>query len=99
MIDVSDGLATDAVHVAAASGVRLSIALERVPCAPGVTPEDAASGGDDYELLFTIRPDRREAAEAAAQVTWLGDVGPGLGLELVGPDGRLVEGLSGYEHE
>ena len=99
MIDVSDGLATDAVHVADASGVRLTIALERVPCAPGVTPEDAASGGDDYELLFAIRPDRREAAETAAQVTWLGDVGPGLGLELVGPDGRLVEGLSGYEHE
>jgi thiamine-monophosphate kinase len=99
MIDLSDGLATDAGHVAAASGVRLDIALERIPCAPGVSPAQAATGGDDYELLFTVPPDRREAAEAAAQVTWLGDVGPGAGLALVGVDGRLVDGLSGYEHE
>jgi thiamine monophosphate kinase len=64
-----------------------------------VRPEEAAVGGDDYELLFAIPPDRREAAEAAAEITWLGDVGPGLGLALVGEDGRIVEGLSGYEHE
>jgi thiamine-monophosphate kinase len=99
MIDLSDGLATDAGHVAAASGVRLEIGLARIPCAPGVSPEQAASGGDDYELLFAIPPDRREGAEAAAEVTWLGDAGPGLGLALVGEDGRIVEGLSGYEHE
>ena len=99
MIDLSDGLATDAGHIAARSGARLTIALARIPCAPAVSPEEAATGGDDYELLFTIAPDRREAAEAAAPVTWLGDVGPGAGLVLVGADGRLVEGLRGYEHE
>ena len=99
MIDLSDGLATDAGHVAAASAVRLDIALHRIPCAAGVSPEEAATGGDDYELLFAIPPERSEAAEAAAQVTWLGDVGPGLGLALVREDGRVVEGLSGYEHE
>ena len=99
MIDLSDGLATDAGHVAAASGVRLSIGLERIPCAPGVGPRAAAGGGDDYELLFTIAPERRAAAEAAAEVTWLGDAGPGVGLALVGADGRVVEGLRGYEHE
>jgi thiamine-monophosphate kinase len=64
-----------------------------------VSPEEAATGGDDYELLFAIPPDRREAAEAAAAVTWLGAAGPGSGLALVGPDGRLVGGLRGYEHE
>jgi thiamine-monophosphate kinase len=99
MIDLSDGLATDAGHVAAASSVRLNIDLAQIPCAPGVGPEQAATGGDDYELLFTIGPDRREAAEAAAPVTWLGDVASGAGLALVGAGGRLVEGLSGYEHE
>jgi thiamine-monophosphate kinase len=98
MIDLSDGLATDAGHVSAASGVRLEIGLARIPCAPGVSAEEAAVGGDDYELLFAIPPDRREAAEAATQVTWLGDVGPGVGLALVA-DGRVVEGLSGYEHK
>ncbi|HZC13861.1 MAG TPA: thiamine-phosphate kinase [Thermoleophilaceae bacterium] len=99
MIDLSDGLATDAGHIASRSTARLTIVLARIPCALGVSPEEAATGGDDYELLFTIRPDRREAAEAAAPVTWLGDVGPGAGLAIVGVDGRLVEGLRGYEHD
>jgi thiamine-monophosphate kinase len=99
MIDLSDGLATDAGHVAARSGVQLRVALARVPRADGASPEEAVSGGDDYELLFTIPPSRREAAEAAAAVTWLGEVGAGRGLVVVGEDGRPVEGLRGYEHQ
>jgi thiamine-monophosphate kinase len=98
MIDLSDGLATDAGHVAERSAVRVELELARVPCAPGVTPEDAATGGDDYELLFTIAPELREAAEATAAVTWLGGVAAGSGLVLAGPDGLPVEHLSGYEH-
>jgi thiamine-monophosphate kinase len=99
MIDLSDGLATDAGHVAARSGVQLNVALARIPCAPGVSSEEAATGGDDYELLFTIPPERRAAAEAAVAVSWLGEAVAGSGLVLVGADGRRVEGLRGYEHE
>ncbi len=98
MIDVSDGLATDAGHLAAASAVELRLRLDAVPRPEEVEAADAAVGGDDYELLFTIAPERREAAEAAAPVTWLGDVLAGSGLVLLDARGSPVEGLRGYEH-
>jgi thiamine-monophosphate kinase len=97
MIDVSDGLATDAGHIASRSGVELRVRLQDVPPPAGVTPEQAATGGDDYELLVTVPPGGREAAAAAAALTWIGEVSAGSGLVLLGPDGP-VSGLRGYEH-
>ena len=97
MIDLSDGLATDARHVADRSAVELRIRLEDLPRAPGVSPEQAATGGDDYELLVAVPPARRETAEAAAPLTWIGEVSAGGGLVLLGPNGP-VSGLRGYEH-
>jgi thiamine-monophosphate kinase len=54
MIDISDGLAGDARHLAAASGLVVEIALERVPCWMGVQPLLAARSGEEYELLVTL---------------------------------------------
>ncbi len=51
MIDVSDGLVADLGHIAEESGV--GFALDEVPVAPGATLDQALTGGEDYELVFT----------------------------------------------
>jgi thiamine-monophosphate kinase len=87
MLDLSDGLALDAGHIAARSGCRLVIELEQVPLAPGATHEDLAFG-EDYELLAAT-PDPGE-------FTVIGRCEPGSGVEIR-KEGRLVA-LSGWEH-
>ena len=55
MIDLSDGLASDLVHILRASGVGAEIDLDAIPTP--VSLEQAVAGGEDYKLLFTVRPD------------------------------------------
>jgi thiamine-monophosphate kinase len=50
-IDCSDGIASDASHLAAASDVRIVLDLDRLPLVPGATSTDAAGSGEEYELI------------------------------------------------
>lgn len=54
-IDLSDGLSLDLHRLCLASGVAAE--LDRVPVAKGSSLDRALHGGEDYELLFTLRPE------------------------------------------
>jgi thiamine-monophosphate kinase len=64
-IDLSDGLAGDVAHLAAASGVTCVLELDRVPTLDGVSVDAALASGEEYELLLAA-PSLDAAAFAAA---------------------------------
>jgi thiamine-monophosphate kinase len=108
MLDLSDGLASDACRLAEAGAVRLVLDAAALPLAPGVAevaqalgraPEElAATGGEDFELCVCVAPADRAAAEAAAPLTWIGEVVAGPGdVEWQGGGSGAAE-WRGFEH-
>ncbi len=98
-IDISDGMLADAAHLARASGVSLALDLERVPRYDGVSSAEAATSGEEYELLVAMPADvvvevGQFVRSFGIALTDIGSVQP-AGAEAVlfaGDDDELVRG-------
>lgn len=95
MMDISDGLLLDAFRMAAASGTTISIASNSVPAAAPARRDECMRWGDDYQLLFAMRP----GSEPTIDCTRIGAVEP-RGEAPIVLDGTPLSdsGPLGYEH-
>jgi thiamine-monophosphate kinase len=110
MIDLSDGLSSDLSHICEQSRVGADIRADCIPISsalqsmsgslPRAPLEFALSGGEDYELLCTVRPTNvRKIQSLKIPMTEIGIITPGNILSLVDDRGRRKTlSPSGYDH-
>lgn len=110
MIDVSDGVSSEVHHIASASGCGATVRIGQLPFDPETRAvadqmmEDidtyALFGGEDYELLFTVRPEDASKVEAMEGVSVIGKMEElAKGVRAYSPDTGLVPlHPAGYEH-
>ena len=113
VVDISDGLVADLGHICQQSGVGAEISAEKVPqSGPGAvamaaTPENAVrrlTWGEDYELVFCADPAMRNKLNGLAErlgtdLTAIGSITAGSGVELLNPNGQPIAVESGgYRH-
>jgi thiamine-monophosphate kinase len=110
-IDVSDGLLADLGHIAEASGCGADIMLAALPASEELARREARrrwtlqlAGGDDYELCFTVPPDRAERMATLSDrlglaLTEIGVMTKRSGVRCVEPGGGSFEPpTAGFEH-
>ncbi len=116
MLDISDGLSSDVGHICERSQVGVRIWADRLPMSPGArhvadltaTPfwQLALSGGEDFELCFTVPSEKVDALSRAIEqttgtpVTVVGEILPAdQGRQLVLPDKQEIPlEPTGWEH-
>ncbi|MEW5903457.1 MAG: thiamine-phosphate kinase [Pseudomonadota bacterium] len=113
-IDVSDGLLADLGHILQASGVAAELRYDRLPkpsffastddSHDALAQECVLSGGDDYELCFTVPLAQRENIAALAErlhlpLTRVGQIVSGTGCKVRAADGHVIHTEKvGYDH-
>ncbi len=112
-LDISDGLVADLGHICEASGLGARIQAERIPLSTAVQEAVAAdlesfplalTGGDDYELCFTVAPKDLATLAALSEpsglaLTEVGEVIEGTGVAVLDRDGApLALEHSGWTH-
>jgi thiamine-monophosphate kinase len=108
MIDISDGLAVDLAHICEESGVGVELDLVAIPISAelrraSARPLDLALyGGEDFELLFAVRPRNAPRLRSLAKRFKLTEIGrfvAGKKIWAVGSDGKKRPlAIKGYEH-
>jgi thiamine-monophosphate kinase len=109
MIDISDGLSSDLAHLCRESEVGALVEASRIPVDPLITQvvdldplRLALHGGEDFELLFTVRPRslaRLPHALDGASITYIGDVTNETGRILLANEGRArILKPAGFTH-
>lgn len=115
MIDISDGLVADLGHIAEANTVGAEVRLSDLPLSEeyrqkvGTYSHDpyalALSGGEDYELLFTCKPEKEQAVgklakELGIPITAIGEiVDASAGIRVIGEGGKeYVLKHKGHDH-
>ena len=101
-IDISDGLAADAGHLASASGVCIELELASIPHVEGVSAENAVGSGEEYELLVAFPPNVHAGGDAFLEtfgipLTRVGRAVTGSGVVLIDHAGR-VDPPRGHDH-
>ena len=112
-IDISDGLVADIGHICEVSKVAAVIEIDKVPLSGAASAALAAdpslvlsvlTGGDDYELAFTLPPERESrlgtlAKQTGTALTVIGRIEEGDGVRVVKPDGSLLPvSQAGWRH-
>lgn len=104
-IDISDGLLADLGHILERSHVGATLRLEDIPRSPEllrVWDDDwnvPLAGGDDYELCFTVAPERKAEIAASVPATCIGIVETSPGVRCVLGDGTpWTPAAQGYNH-
>ncbi|WPB78399.1 thiamine-phosphate kinase [Archangium violaceum] len=106
-LDVSDGLAQDLGHLCTASRVSAELELDRLPLSRAVRAslgsEGALAGGEDYELLLAVPPERTQAFERAClrgkePITRIGRLTRGGPGHIRDASGRSLRLPAGFDH-
>jgi len=114
MMDLSDGLGSDLPKLCKASRVGALIYSDKIPVSPDLRAaaaqlgldalEHAASGGEDFELLMTVRPEHVDKvievvhSKTSTMVSEIGEIIEGSEVELISPQGDKHKLSIGWQH-